>query len=184
MTITLGGNGLTPFDEIEESGNVASVEVDIRDDDSQNICLVMGTVGSNSDNVFGRVQLLDSGGTVISNIKGRSASVGITTSTGAWSSDLISTNVYGVGNSSSDSSISGERMQLMVWIQAAQNASQPFYDVTMHIFSNFTYTSGAFYSGRSGAYYQGAANPRTLKFFFSSGDISNANLKSFIIGTD
>ena len=184
MTITYGGNGLTPFDEIEESGNVTSVEVDIRDDDTQNICLVMGTVGCATDSVFGRIQLLDSGGTAISNILGRSASVGVTTNTGSWSSDLVSTNYYGLGNLNSDSSISGERMQLMIWIQTAQNASQPFYDVSMHIFSNFVYTSGAMYSGRSGAIYKGTANPRTLKFFFNSGVLSNANLKSFIIGTD
>lgn len=184
MTIVLGGNGLTPFDEATVTTNAASVEVDIRDDATQNVCLVMGTVGAASDGVYGRMQLLDSGGTAINNTRGKMANVGDTTSTSIWHTSEVSTNYYALGSASSDSSVAGERLNFMLWINAAQNASEPFFDVSAFGFIHVHGTGTVQYLSRNSWYYEGAAAPYKLKFFFNSGNISTASLKSYIIGSD
>ena len=52
MTVTLGGNGIAPFDEATLTTDAASIEVNIRDDTSQNVSLVMGTFGAATNNVY------------------------------------------------------------------------------------------------------------------------------------
>jgi len=182
VTVTLDGNGFAPFDEATISTDAASVTIDISDDSNQNICLVMGSVGADTDNAFGRMQLLDSGSSAITNVRGNTASLGVTNSTIQLTGDVFTTNYYGLGNASSDSSIAGERMQLMTWIQASQNASEPFYDVVVRTFSTQAYTNNNVFQSSVGLYFQGTAVPRKLKFYFSSGNISTASLKSYIIG--
>lgn len=184
MTVTLGGNGIAPFDEATLTTDAASIEVNIRDDTSQNVSLVMGTFGAATNNVYGRFKLLDSGGSDIGNANGRVASVGNTTSTTTWQISALSTNYYGLGNSNSDSDINGERANFMLWVQMSQNASEPFYDVSMHGFINVHSTGSTIYIQRNGNYYEGAADPRKLQIYLSSGNLSTASLKSYIIGTD
>lgn len=182
MTVSFDGNGFIPFDEATLSTNAASVTIDINDDSNQNICLVTGSVGAATDNVFGRLQLLDSSDTAIGNMKGNTGTIGVTTTTVQTSLTNFTSNYYAQGNLNSDSAVSGERMQLMIWIQASQNASEPFYDVHVKLFSTFAYTNGNIYQGQSGQYYQGTAVPRKLKFFWNTGDISTASFKSYILG--
>ena len=182
MTVSFNGNGFIPFDEATVSTNATTVTIDINDDSNQNICLVTGSVGPYTDNAFGRLQLLDSSGTAISNLKGNTGTIGVTTNTIQTSGTNFTSNYYGQGSFASDSQISGERMQLMIWIQASQNASEPFYDVHVKLFSTFTYTNGNAYQGETGQYWQGTAVPRKLKFFWNTGDISTASFKSYILG--
>ena len=183
MTVTLSGNGVSPFDEATVTTDAASVEVDIRDNTSQNIILVSGTVGADTDNIYGRFKLLDSSGTDIGNGRGRLMSSN-TTTTSYWNLSALATNYYGLGNNSSDSNIAGERMSFMVWITCSQNASQPFYDVGMQGFIVSHGTGSTSYLSRNGTYYEGTADPRKFKVYFSSGNVSTASLKSYIIGTD
>jgi|14BtaG_2_1085337.scaffolds.fasta_scaffold61774_2 hypothetical protein len=183
MTVTLSGNGVSPFDEVTLSTDAASVEIDIRDDASQNIILVTGTVGADTDSIYGRFKLLDSGGSDINNARGRLMSSN-TTSTSFWNSSAIATNYYGLGNDNSDSDINGERMSFMVWITCSQNASEPFYDVGMQGFIVSHGTGSNVYLSRVGNYYEGIADPRKFKVYFTSGNVTTASLKSYIIGTD
>jgi len=183
MTVTLSGNGVSPFDEVTLSTDAASVEIDIRDDTSQNIILVSGTVGADTDNVYGRFKLLDSGGSDINNARGRMMSSG-TTSTSYWNLSALATNYYGLGNSNADTNIAGERLSFMTWITCSQNASEPFYDVGMQGFIVSHGTGTTTYLSRAGNYYEGTADPRKFKVYFSSGNVSTASLKSYIIGTD
>ena len=182
MTVSFDGNGFIPFDEVTLSTNATTVTIDINDDSNQNICLVTGSVGAATDNAFGRLQLLDSSSNAISSMKGNTGTIGVTTTTLQTSGTDFTTNYYGQGNLNSDSAVGGERMQLMLWIQASQNASEPYYDVHVKLFSTFTYTNGNAYQGQSGQYYQGIAVPRKLKFFWATGDISTASFKSYILG--
>lgn len=183
MTLTLSGNGFSPFDEVTVTTDAASVEIDIRDDTSQNVCLVMGTIGAATDGVYGRFKLLDSGGTDIGNARGRMAALGSSNSS-FWNLSALSTNYFALGNNNSDSNINGERMSFMVWINATQNASEPFFDVSIHGFITSHGTGSTAYLSRNGNYYAGSADPRKFKVYLNSGNISTASLKSYIIGTD
>lgn len=184
MTVSLTGNGFIPFDEVTLSTNATTVTIDINDDSNQNICLVTGSVGPSTDNAFGRLQLLDSSGTAIGSLKGNTGSVGVTNSTLQTSGTNFTSNYYGQGNLNSDSGIAGERMQLMLWIQASQYQYEPYYDVHVKLFSTFTYTNGNAYQSETGQYWQGLAVPRKLKFFWNTGDISTASFKSYILGAN
>jgi hypothetical protein len=183
MTVTLGGNGLIPFDEATTTVDASDIQVDIRDDTAQNVCLVVGTVGSDTDNVYGRFQLRDSSNSNISNARGRMMSSN-TTTTSYWNVSALSTNYYGLGYSNSRGSIDGERLSFMLWIMCSQNASNPFFDVSMQGFVVSHGTGSTVYLSRNGNYYRGTADPRKFNFYFNSGNISNASLKSYIIGQD
>ena len=128
MTVTLGGNGVSPFDEVTLSTDAASIVVDIRDDTSQNVILVTGTFGVDTDSVYGRFSLLDSSDTVLTDIKGRAGVFNSTNSTSNFATS-ISSNYFALGNSNSDSNIDGERLSFDAIIHASQNSSQPFYDI-------------------------------------------------------
>ena len=184
MTVSFDGNGLVPFDEVTISTNAASGVIDICDDSNQNICLVTGTMGAATDASFTRFQLLDGSSNVIGNIKGNSGSVGYSSDTTQLASNVMAGNYGSMGNLNSDIFINGERMNLFIWIEASQNASQPFYDVSIKLFSTFIANTGDADQGHAGAYYQGPAIPRKLKFYMSTGNVSTASFKSYILGAN
>lgn len=184
MTVSFDGNGLVPFDEVTISTDAASGTIDICDDSNQNICLVTGTMGAATDANFTRFQLLDGSSNVISNVKGNSGSVGYSTSTTQLATNVMPANYGSMGNLNSDIFINGERMSLYAWIEASQNASQPFYDVSVYIFSSYATNTGDILQGHTGAYYQGTAVPRKLKFYMNTGNVSTASFKSYILGAN
>jgi len=184
MTVSFDGNGLVPFDEVTISTNAASGTIDICDDSNQNICLVTGTIGAATDGVFVDFQLLDASSNVINNVKGNTGEMGRTLSTIQLATNKIRANNGALGNLGSDSSISGERMSVFIWIQASQNASEPFYDTSVYLFSSLEANNGDIIQGHTGAYYQGTAISRKLKFLMSSGNVSTASFKSYIVGAN
>ena len=183
MTVILGGDGLTPFDEVTLSTDAATMAVNIRDSTSQNIILVTGTFGVDTDGVYGRFSLLDSSDTALTDIKGRAGVFASTSSTANFTSS-VSSNYFSLGNSNSDSNIDGERMSFHAQIHASQNSSQPFYDISFYACCVWVGTSNSPNIGNTYAYYRAAADPRKFKIHLSSGNISTGSLKSYIIGKD
>ena len=173
MTVTLGGNGLQFFDSVVLTSDAGSVTIDIRDDASQDICLVTGTVGCSIDNSYGRFKLQEADGTDISAVRGRSAVVGNTTTTSSWGTTAVGTNIYGVGSQS-----------FMLWINASRVASEPYRDVHCHGFMVTHGTGTTVYIHRNAWYYEATPAPYKLVYYWNQGNITTADIKSYLIAAN
>ena len=185
MTITYGGNGMVPFDTVEVSANSADVQIDIRDDTSQNFVIVTGVIGFTNNGIYGRTELRDASNnnlfTNSSDARGRIGSMA-TTSTTAWTGPAVSTNFYSIGNLDSDATIAGERLHVLIFMQLHQITSQPFLDIHYTGIYSHLDTAGNAIGSRSIYRAQTTGDPRKLNFYASAGSISQANLRSYVIG--